>query len=208
MTGPRLVHPPILVRELVTDSLPHHLISDVGGAFLSSALDSTASSPFGGDGAAPQPSRCGSTNSGPGLHESPWRPLRARIGSDHVTRLVTRNEVITELPKFFDAMISRHRRRQHLFVSNTRPSAMKWRSPMGATSFSAATAFRALPASSARAHSHSQPPPPAVLPNPKQTLARYAIRGRRVSLSAACSARRSAALMGPMRRKKGCAACR
>ena len=105
----RLVHPPILVRELVTDSLRHHLISDVPvGAFLSSGIDSTALVALATE-ATGQPPRTVTLRfdefRGQAFDESPLAGRFAqRIGSDHVTRLVTRDEFITELPRFFDAM--------------------------------------------------------------------------------------------------------
>ncbi len=105
----RLVQPHVLLRELVTDSLRHHLVSDVPvGAFLSSGIDSTALVAMAAD-AMGQPPRTvtlrfdefRNSNS----DESPLAGRFAReLGSDHVTRLVTRDEFEADLPGLFDAM--------------------------------------------------------------------------------------------------------
>ena len=105
----RLVHPPTLLRELVTDSLRHHLISDVPvGAFLSSGIDSSALVALATE-----------ANGHPLLtvtlrfeeflgREADEAPLAERfareLGSDHLTRLVTRDEFTDDLPRLFDAM--------------------------------------------------------------------------------------------------------
>jgi asparagine synthase (glutamine-hydrolysing) len=105
----RLVDPHILVRELVTDSLRHHLISDVPvGAFLSSGIDSTALVALATE-ATGRPPRTVTLRfeefKGRNFDEAPLADRFARrIGSDHVTRLVTRDELIADLPKLFDAM--------------------------------------------------------------------------------------------------------
>jgi asparagine synthase (glutamine-hydrolysing) len=105
----RLVDPHMLVRELVTDSLRHHLISDVPvGAFLSSGIDSTALVALATE-ASGHPPRTVTLRfeefKGHKFDEAPLADRFAqRIGSDHVTRLVTREELITDLPKLFDAM--------------------------------------------------------------------------------------------------------
>jgi asparagine synthase (glutamine-hydrolysing) len=105
----RLVDPPVLVRELVTDSLRHHLISDVPvGAFLSSGIDSSALVALASE-ATGQPPRTVTLRfdefRGQKSDEAPLADRFAqRIGSDHITRLVTRDEFTAELPKLFDAM--------------------------------------------------------------------------------------------------------
>jgi asparagine synthase (glutamine-hydrolysing) len=105
----RLVDPPVLVRELVTDSLRHHLISDVPvGAFLSSGIDSSALVALASE-ATGQPPRTVTLRfdefRGRTSDEGPLADRFAqRIGSDHITRLVTRDEFTAELPKIFDAM--------------------------------------------------------------------------------------------------------
>jgi asparagine synthase (glutamine-hydrolyzing) len=104
-----LVDPHVLVRELVTDSLRHHLISDVPvGAFLSAGIDSSALVALATE-ATGQPPRTVTLRfdefRGHSFDEAPLADRFAqRIGSDHVTRLVTRDEFLTDLPKLFDAM--------------------------------------------------------------------------------------------------------
>jgi asparagine synthase (glutamine-hydrolysing) len=105
----RLVQPNVLLRELVTDSLRHHLVSDVPvGAFLSSGIDSTALVALATE-AAGGPPRTVTLRfqefAGRSFDEAPLADRFARqLGSDHVTRLVTREEFIADLPKLFDAM--------------------------------------------------------------------------------------------------------
>jgi asparagine synthase (glutamine-hydrolysing) len=105
----RLVQPNVLLRELVTDSLRHHLIADVPvGAFLSSGIDSSALVALATE-AAGKPPRTVTLRfeefAGASFDEAPLAERFARqIGSDHVTRLVTRDEFVADLPKIFDAM--------------------------------------------------------------------------------------------------------
>ena len=104
-----LVDPHVLVRELVTDSLRHHLISDVPvGAFLSSGIDSSALVALATEatGQAPRTVTLRFEEfRGRDFDEAPLAERFARsIGSDHVTRLITRGEFLTDLPKLFDAM--------------------------------------------------------------------------------------------------------
>ena len=105
----RLVDPHVLVRELVTDSLRHHLIADVPvGAFLSSGIDSTALVALATE-AAGQPPKTVTLRfdefHGRNFDEAPLADRFAQsIGSDHVTRLVTRDEFVDDLPRLFDAM--------------------------------------------------------------------------------------------------------
>ena len=105
----RLVQPNVLLRELVTDSLRHHLIADVPvGAFLSSGIDSSALVALATE-AAGEPPRTVTLRfeefAGAPLDEAPLAERFARqIGSDHVTRLVTRDEFLADMPKLFDAM--------------------------------------------------------------------------------------------------------
>ncbi|HSY48318.1 MAG TPA: asparagine synthase (glutamine-hydrolyzing) [Thermoanaerobaculia bacterium] len=104
-----LVQPPVLLRELVTDSLRHHLIADVPvGAFLSSGIDSTALVSLATE-ATGQPPRTVTLRfdefRGRESDEAPLAERFAReLGSDHVTRLVTRDEFTADLPRLFDAM--------------------------------------------------------------------------------------------------------
>jgi asparagine synthase (glutamine-hydrolysing) len=105
----RLVEPPVLLRELVTDSLRHHLVSDVPvGAFLSSGIDSSALVALTTE-ATGQPPRTVTLTfeefQGREADEAPLADRFAKeIGSDHVTRLVTRDEFMRDLPRIFDAM--------------------------------------------------------------------------------------------------------
>ncbi len=105
----RLVHPPTLLRELVTDSLRHHLIADVPvGAFLSSGIDSSALVALATE-ANDSPLRTVTLRFEEFLgRESDEAPLAERfarkLGSDHSTRLVTRDEFTGDLPGLFDAM--------------------------------------------------------------------------------------------------------
>jgi asparagine synthase (glutamine-hydrolysing) len=105
----RLVQPNVLLRELVTDSLRHHLVADVPvGAFLSSGIDSSALVALAAE-AMWEPPRTVTLRfeefAGATVDEAPLAERFARqIGSDHVTRLVTRAEFIADMPKLFDAM--------------------------------------------------------------------------------------------------------
>jgi asparagine synthase (glutamine-hydrolysing) len=104
-----LVQPPVLLRELVTDSLRHHLVSDVPvGAFLSSGIDSSALVALAAE-ATGEPPRTVTLRfeefHGHDADEAPLAERFARkLGSDHVTRLITRDEFVADLPKLFDAM--------------------------------------------------------------------------------------------------------
>jgi len=105
----RLVQPNVLLRELITDSLRHHLIADVPvGAFLSSGIDSSALVALATE-AAGEPPRTVTLRfeefAGAPRDEAPLAERFARqIGSNHVTRLVTRDEFLADMPKLFDAM--------------------------------------------------------------------------------------------------------
>jgi asparagine synthase (glutamine-hydrolysing) len=104
-----LVHPPLLVRELVTDSLRHHLVSDVPvGAFLSSGIDSSALVMLATEAAGQAPRTVTlrfEEFRGSDFDEAPLADRFARhVGSDHVTRLVTRDEFLADLPAIFAAM--------------------------------------------------------------------------------------------------------
>jgi asparagine synthase (glutamine-hydrolysing) len=106
----RLVQPNVLLRELITDSLRHHLIADVPvGAFLSSGIDSSALVALATEADHGKPPRTVTLRfeefAGAMFDEAPLAERFARqIGSDHVTRLVTRGEFVADLPKLFDAM--------------------------------------------------------------------------------------------------------
>ena len=106
----RLVQPNVLLRELVTDSLRHHLVADVPvGAFLSSGIDSSALVALATEARNGDPPRTVTLRfeefAGASFDEAPLAERFARqIGSDHVTRLVTRDEFLADMPKLFDAM--------------------------------------------------------------------------------------------------------
>src|SRR5258708_3276529 len=105
----RLVDPHVLVRELVTDSLRHHLISDVPvGAFLSAGIDSCALVALATEAFFHPPRTVTLRFEEFQGHDADEAPLAERfaqrIGSEHVTRLVARDEFIADLPRLFDAM--------------------------------------------------------------------------------------------------------
>jgi asparagine synthase (glutamine-hydrolysing) len=105
----RLVDARILVRELVTDSLRHHLIADVPvGAFLSSGIDSSALVALATEatGQAPRTVTLQFEEfRGSDSDEAPLAERFARhLGSDHVTRVVARDEFLADLPALFNAM--------------------------------------------------------------------------------------------------------
>ena len=104
-----LVVPNALLRELVVESLQYHLVSDVPvGAFLSAGIDSTALVALTREAKHAAP-RCVTlqfdVRRGTAGDEAPLAERFAReIGAPHATRLVTRGEVVADLPRFFDAM--------------------------------------------------------------------------------------------------------
>ncbi|MEO8035864.1 MAG: asparagine synthase (glutamine-hydrolyzing) [Acidobacteriota bacterium] len=105
----RLVEARILMRECVTESLEHHLIADVAvGAFLSSGIDSSALVSLATElrGVAPNTITLQFAEfRGRQTDESPLASrFAAELGSDHATRLVSREEFIAEVPLLLDAM--------------------------------------------------------------------------------------------------------
>ncbi|MCU1348758.1 MAG: asnB, partial [Acidobacteria bacterium] len=104
-----LVQPPTLLREFVDESLRAHLVSDVRvGAFLSAGIDSTTLAALAAN-AMLQPLRTVT------LQFDAWRgterdeaPLAERFaaerGMEHETRIVTRDELLADLPRYFEAM--------------------------------------------------------------------------------------------------------
>ena len=104
-----LVAPSALLRELVVESLQYHLVADVPvGAFLSAGIDSTTLVALTREAKHASP-RCVTlqfdVQRGTDADEAPLAERFAReIGAPHTTRLVTRDEVLADLPRFFDAM--------------------------------------------------------------------------------------------------------
>jgi asparagine synthase (glutamine-hydrolysing) len=105
-----LVPPATQLREFVSESLAYHLVSDVPvGAFLSAGIDSTGLVAL-----TNQVSRGGPLRTvtlsfdvfrGRESDESSTAERFAReMHSKHTTRVVTRDEFQSDLPRFFDAM--------------------------------------------------------------------------------------------------------
>lgn len=105
----RLVDPSVLLRERIRDSVDYHLVSDVPvGIFLSSGIDSSSIAAM-----AASLSR-GTlrtfTLAFEEFRKSPAdeAPLAERfaqqLGTDHTTRVVTRSEFESDLPRFLAAM--------------------------------------------------------------------------------------------------------
>jgi asparagine synthase (glutamine-hydrolysing) len=104
-----LTTPEILLRELVTESIDQHLVSDVPiGIFLSAGIDSTTVAALAAA-RSPEPLRAitilfdafrdrefNETHDASLVAES--------IGAPHTTRVVTREEFLGDLPRIFDAM--------------------------------------------------------------------------------------------------------
>jgi asparagine synthase (glutamine-hydrolysing) len=103
-----LVAAPTLLRELVTESLRYHLVSDVPvGAFLSSGIDSTALVALAAAQREPPRTITITSEEARGTEEDE-APLAERfaseIGARHTTRVFTGAEFRAELPRLFDAM--------------------------------------------------------------------------------------------------------
>jgi asparagine synthase (glutamine-hydrolysing) len=104
-----LVAPSAMLRELVVESLQYHLVADVPvGAFLSAGIDSTTLVALTREARHAAP-RCVTlqfdTYRGGDADEAPLAErFAAEIGAPHTTRLVTREELLADLPRFFDAM--------------------------------------------------------------------------------------------------------
>jgi asparagine synthase (glutamine-hydrolysing) len=106
-TAARLVEPSILMREIATESLRAHLVSDVPvGAFLSAGIDSTTLAALADE--AAQPPRCVTVSFEGSLGSANEAPLAERFARDRglpqLTRVVTREEFLSDLTPFFDAM--------------------------------------------------------------------------------------------------------
>jgi len=104
-----LVTPSVLLRELVVESLQYHLVADVPvGAFLSAGIDSSTLVALTREAKHAAP-RCVTlqfdVHRGTDADEAPLAERFAReIGAPQTTRLVTREEMLADLPRFFDAM--------------------------------------------------------------------------------------------------------
>ncbi len=103
-----LAEPATLLRELITESLRYHLISDVPvGAFLSSGIDSTALTALAAAAGDPPRTVTVAFDELRGYAEDE-APLAERFADDrglsHTTRIITREEFRADLPRIFDAM--------------------------------------------------------------------------------------------------------
>jgi asparagine synthase (glutamine-hydrolysing) len=100
-----LVPPAMQLCEFVSESLVYHLVSDVPvGAFLSAGIDSTGLVAL-----ARQPMRTVTLSfdafAGGASDESRIAErFAAEMQCTHTTRVVTRDEFVRDLPRFFDAM--------------------------------------------------------------------------------------------------------
>jgi len=101
----RLVPPRVLLRELVTESIDYHLVSDVPvGAFLSAGIDSTtlvalAKAPIHTVTILFDAFRNGEFNETREADE-----FAQQRHAPHTTRIVTRDEFVSDMPKIFEAM--------------------------------------------------------------------------------------------------------
>jgi asparagine synthase (glutamine-hydrolysing) len=104
-----LVEPATLLGEFVVESLNYHLVSDVPvGAFLSAGIDSTTLVAL-MTAARHAPPRTITLSfeefRGREQDESPLAArFAAEIGAPHTTRVVTRDEFLADMPRFFDQM--------------------------------------------------------------------------------------------------------
>jgi asparagine synthase (glutamine-hydrolysing) len=104
-----LTTPEILLREFVTESIDQHLVSDVPiGVFLSAGIDSTTVAAL-ATARSPQPLRT-VTILFDAFRDREFNETRGAslvaesLGTSHTTRLVTREEFLSDLPRIFDAM--------------------------------------------------------------------------------------------------------
>ena len=104
-----LVEPATLLREFVEESLRYHLVSDVPvGAFLSAGIDSSTLVAL-MTAARREPPRTITLAfeefRGRAQDEVPLASrFAAAIGAPHTSRLVTREEFLADMPRFFDQM--------------------------------------------------------------------------------------------------------
>ncbi|HEX3582945.1 MAG TPA: asparagine synthase (glutamine-hydrolyzing) [Thermoanaerobaculia bacterium] len=104
-----LTTPEILLRELVTESVEQHLVSDVPvGVFLSAGIDSTTVAALAASRSA-EPLRT-VTILFDAFRDREFNETRdawlvaESLGTLHTTRVVTREEFLSDLPDIFDAM--------------------------------------------------------------------------------------------------------
>ena len=104
-----LTTPEILLRELVTESIDHHLVSDVPvGVFLSAGIDSATIAAL-ATASSPEPLRAITilfdAFRNREFDETHDASLVAQsLGTPHTKRVVTREEFLGDLPRIFDAM--------------------------------------------------------------------------------------------------------
>ncbi|MEA2570906.1 MAG: hypothetical protein QOI24_2907 [Acidobacteriota bacterium] len=104
-----LVEPATLLGEFVHESLAYHLVSDVPvGAFLSAGIDSTTLVALMAEARREAPRTITLSFEEFRGREQDEAPLAARfaaeIGAPHTTRIVTREEFLADMPRFFDQM--------------------------------------------------------------------------------------------------------
>jgi asparagine synthase (glutamine-hydrolysing) len=104
-----LATPQTSIREAVCESLMQHLVADVDvGVFLSAGIDSSALASLAA-GSRTSPLRTLTLRfrefEGESVDEAPLAEMFARsIGATHVTRTVTREEFLSDLPRFLSQM--------------------------------------------------------------------------------------------------------
>jgi asparagine synthase (glutamine-hydrolysing) len=104
-----LTTPEILLREMVTESIDQHLVSDVPiGVFLSAGIDSATLTALAAS-RSTEPLRTitilfDAFRDREFNESADAAAFAESIGSPHTTRVVTRDEFLADLPKIFDAM--------------------------------------------------------------------------------------------------------
>jgi asparagine synthase (glutamine-hydrolysing) len=101
-----LVDPAVFVRERVSESVAHHLVSDVPvGVLLSAGIDSSALAQIAAQIAAHKTPLHTFTLSFPEFSEAPLAERFAReLGTRQTTRVVDRAEFLGDLPRIFERM--------------------------------------------------------------------------------------------------------